>query len=199
MNNPYKGYYDWCMNQINWKDREKQFEDFDNPGTLDVTDLLDARRILVQQYAWAVPTEKAVKTIVDHSPVIEIGAGNGYWAWLIKQVGGNIKAYDKYADDCNQYDEQSKFFPVKQGTHKKVKRHNDRALLLCWPTYSSGWAAECLDLYDGDTVIYIGEGKGGCTADRSFHQKLKQGWNFKDVINIPQWYGIHDRMHIFTR
>ena len=40
-----------------------------------------------------------------------------------------------------------------------------KALLLVWPyegVGSSGWDAECLDCYQGDTVCYVGDWQG-CT------------------------------------
>mgnify|MGYP001603501330 CR=1 FL=1 len=54
-----------------------------------------AREILVRLYAWAVPTEEVIRTLVKHAPIVEIGAGTGYWAHLIHQMGGDILAYDQ--------------------------------------------------------------------------------------------------------
>ena len=40
----------------------------------------DARKDAVQQYAWAVPTEEALDVLSEHAPLVEVGAGSGYWA-----------------------------------------------------------------------------------------------------------------------
>ena len=54
-----------------------------------------ARGELVKQYSWAIPNNKAIETIVKYSPIIEIGAGTGYWGRLISKAGGDIVCYDK--------------------------------------------------------------------------------------------------------
>jgi hypothetical protein len=35
---------------------------------------------LVKQYAWAVPDDKALNILREFSPLVEVGAGKGYWA-----------------------------------------------------------------------------------------------------------------------
>jgi len=35
---------------------------------------------LVEQYAWAVPDDKALNILQEFSPLVELGAGKGYWA-----------------------------------------------------------------------------------------------------------------------
>jgi len=52
---------------------------------------------LIQKYAWAIPDERALKICSEFGPIIEVGAGKGYWAWLLKQRGVDIIAFDKYA------------------------------------------------------------------------------------------------------
>src|SRR5262249_51994941 len=58
-----------------------------------------ARQNLVRAYAWAVPDEEALRVCVKYSPLVEIGAGGGYWANLITQLGGKVHAYDDYQND----------------------------------------------------------------------------------------------------
>lgn len=60
-------------------------------------------------------------------------------------------------------------------------------------------AYDYLCQYKGDTVIYIGEGRGGCTGDDSFHEKLKFEYKLVDVYWIPQHFGIHDQLYIYKR
>ena len=35
---------------------------------------------LIEKFAWAVPTEKALDILLSFSPLVELGAGKGYWA-----------------------------------------------------------------------------------------------------------------------
>src|SRR5579885_3340312 len=81
-----------------------------------------ARDYACERWAWAVPDEKAIKTLVEHSPVVEIGAGTGYWARLATEAGGDVVAYDsrmgqrtakkkrhRWVKECGAY------FPVRRG------------------------------------------------------------------------------------
>lgn len=61
------------------------------------------------------------------------------------------------------------------------------------------WPAQTLSLYRGNVVAYVGEGDGGCTADDAFHEILDQLWEEIEDHEIPQWWGIHDRLRIYKR
>jgi hypothetical protein len=177
-----------------------------------------ARKIAVSLYAWAVPSEDAIRAIVECGPVVEIGAGSGYWASLIAQLGGDVVAYDQYEPKNNKdYPFEQGWFPVQKGGPEKAAEHPDRALFLCWPPYNSSFALECLKAYQGNTVIFVGEGSGGCTADDDFFRAMGEHvyswgddgeaeerpvsneWEKAKEINIPQWDGIHDYLTIYRR
>lgn len=38
-----------------------------------------------RQYAWAIPTDEVIKIMYHYGPVIEIGAGKGYWGYLLRK------------------------------------------------------------------------------------------------------------------
>src|SRR3954447_23075729 len=50
------------------------------------------RFVYSDKYAWAVPNEEAIDVLVEHSPLIEVGAGRGYWARLAAEAGADIIA-----------------------------------------------------------------------------------------------------------
>ena len=80
-----------------------------------------------------------------------------------------------------------------------------RTLLTVWPSYNESWPAQAVKEYTkkgGQTIIYVGEGSGGCTADNEFHDFLedeKGPWELKECIDIPVWEYIHDRLYIYVR
>jgi hypothetical protein len=45
---------------------------------------------LLQKYAWAIPDRKALGILQRFSPIVEMGAGKGYWAHLLQQQGVEI-------------------------------------------------------------------------------------------------------------
>lgn len=49
---------------------------------------------LRREFAYAVPSHDALAILSSLSPVVEIGAGTGYWASLLRARGATVYAYD---------------------------------------------------------------------------------------------------------
>jgi hypothetical protein len=167
---------------------------------------LGARRDLCRNYAWAVPTPEALDAIAALGPIVEIGAGTGYWAMMLQLRRCTVYAYDSHppygeeGEDANHYHQGVVCWTsVRKGGPEKVNDHPGATLFLCWPPYNEPMAAEALALYRGERVIYIGEGPGGCTADDAFHDAIEAHWEAERMIAIPQWWGIHDVLEIYKR
>ena len=167
---------------------------------LDALDGWQARRKLVDIYAHAIPNELAIQTLVRHCPIVEIGAGRGYWAKLISEAGGDIVAFDakppKIAGINKYHPSAGLFFPVKTGFASKARAYSARTLFLCWP--GDEFADDCLRLYQGATVIYIGEAEG-MTADECFDARLASDWKCIDEVSIPTWLGLTDVLRVYSR
>ena len=56
--------------------------------------VVDAVIELNGRYAFACPNSGAVAALVDLGPVIELGAGGGYWARLLRDRGCHVAAFD---------------------------------------------------------------------------------------------------------
>ena len=74
---------------------------------------------LRRMYSWGVPTEEALKAIIDVSPagVVEVGAGTGYWAMLLHTRGVDIVAYDRTPVEGKLWDRSSTAFCAQARTH----------------------------------------------------------------------------------
>ena len=163
----------------------------------------EARDVFCSKFSWAIPTEEAINRIVKCGPVVEIGAGTGFWAHLITESGGDVVAYDLHPvkNGLNRYHrrkEPTTYFTVRFGDPGRVEKHQDRALFLCWPPYSTDMAADSLRLYKGDCLILVGEDEG-CTAKEKFFNRLHREWDIVDTVTLPQWIGLHDYMTIWKR
>lgn len=154
---------------------------------------------LVKQYAFAIPCEEALVALSELGPIIEMGAGTGYWTYLLRKRGVDIQAYDKHVGDSNHYKFAKKWTGVLKGRPGKLKKRGNRTLFLCWPDYNTDFASNCLKRYTGETVAYIGEGGYGCTGDEAFHAALNRDWTEVKEVRIPQWEGIHDSLYIYRR
>jgi len=156
----------------------------------------ERRRLMVKVFSWAIPTDKAIGLLRDHSPIIEIGAGGGYWAWMIEQAGGTVYAYDSWWE---KYKPRTKWTTVKHGGPGMIKRYPDATLFLCWPPYDDAMALKCLQNYTGEFFFYEGEGEFGCTGDEAFHNEIKLNWKAKKTICVPTWPGIYDKLILYQR
>lgn len=129
--------------------------------------------------------------------VVEIAAGSGYWAYQLRQIGVDVIAVDngEWADKWHQ-----QWSLVVEGDPSAAEQHPDRALMLIWPPYDSPMARAALDFYDGDLVIYAGEGHGGCTAGDAFHDALEREWTeISEAPHHPIFDGIHCRLTAYRR
>lgn len=97
------------------------------------------------------PTDAALRAIQDTvraaaaSGLVEIGAGTGYWAWLLRERGVDIVAYDRRPPSAPavnghhavRYQGEAvnapPFVEVVEGGPEMAAMHPDRALFLCWP------------------------------------------------------------------
>lgn len=159
------------------------------------------RHDLVTRYSWAIPNNEALYAIYElKKPIIEIGAGNGYWAYLLFQLSVDVVAFDNLLTG-NHYLAGEPFFNVQIGSYEKLldSEYKDHVLMLCWPPYDDPFALNCLNAYCGNTLIFIGEGAGGCNACENFYDELYRSWDRVKVIHIPQWYGLHDQLNIYKR
>lgn len=162
----------------------------------------DRRYEAANKYSWAVPTDEALDVIAQYGPIIEIGAGTGYWAALLQDRGVEVKAYDKHPVETghNWYHRINKSFTtVLPGRSRNVKRFPKHTLLLCWPPWDEEFAFDCVRKYRGQHIIYIGEGPRGMTGDAKFHSYMYKNFDVIQRVGIPQWYGVHDGLEVCKR
>lgn len=177
-----------------------QVTDYRNPHRSTLLMGYRIRRDLIKQYAFAIPCEEALRALRALGPIVEMGAGSGYWAYLLRKRGCDVQAYDKRPSlHENEYAFTKQWTGVIKGRPGKLKKRADRALFLCWPSYATAFASTCLARYTGDTVAYIGEGWGGCTGDDAFHEALNEYWSEVRKVDLPQWDGVHDDLYIYRR
>jgi len=154
------------------------------------------RKDLCKRYAWAVPDDAAIRALA-RKPLVEIGAGTGYWAHLVAGAGGDVVAYDikPYTNHwCG-----GTYYPIHEGGPEMAQRHKDRTLFLCWPPYDEPMATDALLAYEGSTVAYVGEGWMGCTGNLEFYDLLTELYKDTEKIRIPRWDGMHDTLTFWIR
>ncbi|MDC0744665.1 hypothetical protein [Polyangium mundeleinium] len=176
----------------------------DRPGIDDddrFWELRDEMFDLKAAYAYAIPTRAALELLAAHAPIVEIGAGAGYWAYLLRQMGVDVVAYDHEPPDGtyrNMYFEGGRAWTdVLEGGPEMVQKHGDRALFLCWPPFGDPMAEACLEAFVGDVVVWAGEWRRAC-ATQAFFDALDQSFEEIAAEPLPAWL-TEDALRVFRR
>jgi hypothetical protein len=159
------------------------------------------RQRLVARYAWAVPTDRAIDVLVRHSPLVEMGAGTGYWAWLVRQAGGDILAFDRYPppDPRNRWHAgERQWTEVLPGGPRLLARHPGRTLFLCWPPQDEPMAEQSLAAFPGDTVVYVGE-TAASDGEPAWLFGRSSPWEPVEELALPRWESVRDLLLVLRR
>ncbi|MET8051488.1 hypothetical protein ABZU75_28190 [Streptosporangium sp. NPDC005286] len=155
-----------------------------------------AQMILQATYAYAVPSPQTIEWMSSFCadlPIVELGAGRGYWAAQLARSGLAVEAYDleppnrtKNASFLGVAGQADVWHPVGDldGFAARAQAA-DHVLFLCWPP---GWgdkmSSEALASFEkagGERLIYIGEPRGGKTGNDAFFDALSTRWRLDSV------------------
>jgi len=116
---------------------------------------------LVSAYSEAIPTVRALELLAAAPPLVEIGAGGGYWARLLKDLGVDIVAYDLVASESNSWTaELPAWTDVRVGDAIEALHDNpDRVPFACWPPRPHGYMDDVMRVYGGPTLTLITDGR----------------------------------------
>jgi hypothetical protein len=164
-------------------------------------DLSERRRELASLFSWAIPTGAALELLAKYAPLVECGAGMGYWLALLRARGVDAVGYDaRRPGRSNAYHRGARrpWAQIERRSSVAAARsHRDRSLLLCWPPYDDDAASfEVLRAYRGDVVIHIGEIASGSVR---FHRELALNWTLVEELELPHWPRIQDRVMVYRR
>ena len=145
------------------------------------------RTSLCSYFAWAVPTDAALAALAALGPLLELGAGTGYWAALLAARGADVAAYDAAGSHEGQWF-RFRAQHVRDGGPEQAAapEHAHRALLLCWPDIvgdsaaddadRGSFGADCVAAFRGDVVAHIGElGPAVARAKRGYGDVFPPG------------------------
>lgn len=173
-----------------------------------------AQLILQAAYAYAIPSPQTLAWMhgfCDGRPVVEVGAGRGYWAAQLSAAGLRVSAFEISPPDRAE----NVSFPRVRGQVDvwhlvetldglRLAEQPDCVLFLCWPP---GWgntmASDLLASFEragGERLVYIGEPRGGRTGDEAFFDALEQRWEL--VGSDPQfvsWWNLRDQAQAWIR
>lgn len=140
------------------------------------------RCALVDIFSWAIPNNAAILELRNcEKPILEVGAGRGYWQFVVDRSEDEYIATDK----ITSLKAWSTVYQMDSVT--AVKKYPDNILLFVWPQDN---IMDCLNHYKQNWLYWIGEGST---------EQIPEGWNVHKIIEIPTWSNMADRMILYKR
>lgn len=173
-----------------------------------------AATILQAAYAYAIPSPETINWAIqfcDGRPLVEVGAGRGYWANQLSIAGLEVAAYEldppdkiENASFPQSTGQADLWYPVTAIDGLRFEGHADHVLFLCWPP---GWgntmASDILASFEsagGKVLIYIGEPKGGKTGNDDFFDALADRWELESTdSSFVSWWNLGDVAQAWVR
>jgi hypothetical protein len=156
----------------------------------------------VRRYGFSIPCAEAVDALLRLGPLVEVGAGTGYWSRLLDSAGASIVATDKAAGArLGLVFTVGEHFPVLPlGAVKAAREFPDRAVFVSWPSAKRAWPALLVgDLGPGRIIAMIGEGRGGTTGDDRMFDFLDRDFEVTARVPIPRFPTCEDLLTIYER
>lgn len=168
-----------------------------------------AQMLLQGIYAYAIPSPETLdwmSAFCEGRPVVELGAGRGYWAAQLVSSGMRVEAYDVEPPDkvenvsFPQAGQQADVWHT-VGDLAEFERdaadRSEQVLFLCWPP---GWgntmASEALATFEkagGRRLIFVGQPQGGMTGDDAFFDALTASWELaSEDEQLVSWWNLAD-------
>jgi hypothetical protein len=163
------------------------------------------RQLMVRKYCWTIPDPQTVSFVAEHAHggLVDPMAGTGYWAYLLGQLGVDVVCYDLNpgaALTTNGWHGDDLYVEVgAKDCAEAAALHPDRTLFLAWPPHGQDVGARTLLAYNGNRVIYVGEGRNRATGDEQMHSIIDEQWTEVDSRLPVQWWGQSDRVTVYTR
>lgn len=168
-------------------------------GRRERTDEVRVRDEFIARFGFAILTPDVLEVVRSCAPLLEVGAGSGYWAYEMQRAGIEIVPTDpgtgKYAFG---YWSQLWTDVKRLDAVTAVRAYPAHTLLTVWPDYDQPWATDALRAYRGERILYVGEWDGA-TADDEFQEVLEKDFDQERVISLPVFRGLPTRLMIWVR
>ncbi|KAL8672431.1 MAG: hypothetical protein Q9168_003109 [Polycauliona sp. 1 TL-2023] len=198
--NPYYDYWAWSCRNLEWVGP--------TANTVHVKQSHHILPVLMHHFGCVVPSCESLEVIRQSAhgrKVLDLGCGNGYWAYMLRRLGVQVDAVDNL---------QSKYrtlwindLIVEEG-EKYLKSHNgakDALLLLVYPIVGSDFTARILSAYAGSTICVAGtQNANGYTAFKSkvideYMAVEKPEYARTVQIPLPSFAGKDEALFVFEK
>ncbi|KAL8822833.1 MAG: hypothetical protein Q9191_006440 [Dirinaria sp. TL-2023a] len=182
--NPYYDYWCWSCKDLEWAGPE--------PGTTNVRTSHHILPIFMHHFGCVVPSYEGLEVVKQSAkgkPVLEIGSGNGYWAYVLRRLGLTVTAVDNFQSEYRTLwisdtiiQDGEKYLKSKDGAKEAI-------LLLVYPVVGLGFTSQIMQAYKGTTICVAGtQNRNGYTAfqDRIIDEYVTaEKPDFAKTVQIP--------------
>jgi len=136
--------------------------------------------------------------------IAELGAGTGWFSYWARKYNINVKdVIDDYSWKDTIFGDRILDIVTKQDNLEYLKSNNPNLIIYSWPYMDESIANVYRNMKIGTCLLYIGEDRGGCTAnDEFFHlisnNILEDETNYLNR-NWVSYNGIHDSCKLILK
>lgn len=142
------------------------------------------RERLFERYAHAIPTNESLDALLSLGPLLEVGAGAGYWARLLRDLDGDVVATDPARlVDNDWFLGRDPWTHVDLGGVEAIADHPGRAIFVCSPNRPNGFMNDILAVASDRAIALITNGLRGENDDLG--DRLADGWDRDCEITLP--------------
>lgn len=157
---------------------------------------------LINAYSQAIPTPEALHAVATLTPLVEVGAGNGYWARLLADLGADVIATDCEYPEVNGWLSGARPWIAVEviDAVEAVRRYRGRNLFACWPPRPNGYMTDVLAEYSGDQFALVTDGPIHSEyGEDPLYGALDQDWDCVGETDLPHWPYRFDCLRIWRR
>ncbi|MCJ1475753.1 hypothetical protein MMC13_004417 [Lambiella insularis] len=197
--NPYYDYWAWSCLALEWAGPE--------PHTAAVKTSHHVLPVFMHHFGCVVPSYEAlevIRQVAGTRAVIDLGSGNGYWTYMLRWQGVEVRAVDNL---------QSRWRTqwigdtvLKDGDQylRGEKGCREAVLLLVYPIVGADFTAKVIGAYQGDTVVIAGtqnENRYTGFRDRTVGEWMQEKGEFEKTVQIalPSFAGKDEALFVFER
>lgn len=182
-----------------------------SPLSVDALRMWFGREKFIELYGFVLVTEECLAALVAQTKgkrVLDVGSGCGFLAFALEEQGVEVTALDmedpKVGTSSFGFKQVWKLDVV--SAFQPEMAHAYDVVILSWPGSGTVAADVARALLPGQILLYMGEWRGGCTAEEGFFELLDgSDWELLEPesrsLNMYHYrfQGLKDRWHVYRR
>ena len=170
----------------------------------DTIALTEERQHFIEEFGFSLPTAEALALLVAGGPLLEVGAGSGYWSRLVAQQGGDVVASDprlermygfEHARHLEDAPVRVPWLDIEAKT--AVRRFPKRNVFSSWPSLNKTWLRQAMRaMRPGRTLFVVREESA---AEDSTWAELHLNFRCAASLELLSWHHCHDRFEAWKK